>query len=64
MLLSRRSGYGTRGQKVVLWTNYFEFLPAPNLVLYPYHVNMSPAAIDRKLTQIVRLLLEYVSTAW
>ncbi len=41
----------------MLWTNYFEFLPVPNLVLYRYHVNVSPAAIGRKLTQIVRLLL-------
>ncbi|KAL9118826.1 MAG: hypothetical protein Q9187_004617 [Circinaria calcarea] len=54
----RRPGYGTRGQKVVLWTNYFELLPAPNLVLYRYHVNVLPAATGRKLTQIIRLLLE------
>ena len=42
----------------MLWTNYFELLPEPNLVLYRYHVNVSPAATGRKLTQIVRLLLE------
>ena len=42
----------------MLWTNYFELLPAPNLLLYRYRVDVSPAATGRKLIQIVRLLLE------
>lgn len=54
----RRPGYGTRGQKVVLWANYFELIPAPDMVLYRYHVAVQPSAVGKKLSQIIRLLLE------
>lgn len=54
----RRPGYGTRGQKVVLWANYFELIPAPNMVLYRYHVAVQPTVAGKKLTQVIRLLLE------
>jgi eukaryotic translation initiation factor 2C len=53
-----RPGYGTRGQKVVLWANYFELIPKPGLNLYRYDVRVVPTAAGRKLTQIVRLLLD------
>ncbi|KAL9131513.1 MAG: hypothetical protein Q9217_000592 [Psora testacea] len=53
-----RPGYGTKGQKVVLWTNYFEMIPHPDLCLYRYNVAVQPAATGKKLDQIVKLLLE------
>ncbi len=53
-----RPGYGTRGQKVVLWTNYFEMIPSPDLILYRYNVAVQPDAKGRKLSQIVKLLLQ------
>ncbi|MCJ1247072.1 hypothetical protein MMC30_004283 [Trapelia coarctata] len=54
----RRPGYGTRGRNVVLWANYFELIPAPDMVLYRYHVAVQPTAAGKKLSQIIRLLLE------
>lgn len=59
----RRPGYGTKGQPVTLWANYIELLANPNLVLYRYRVNVSPAMpgqdpTGQKLEQIVRLLIE------
>lgn len=53
-----RPGYGTKGEKVVLFTNYVELLPDPNLVLYRYNVAVLPSVQGKKLGQIVRLLLE------
>ena len=53
-----RPGYGTRGQNVLLWANYFELIPSPELLLYRYNVAIQPAAVGRKLSQIIRLLLE------
>ena len=53
-----RPGYGTKGQKVVLWANYFQLIPRSDLVLYRYHVNVQPAVTGRKLGQIIKLLLE------
>jgi eukaryotic translation initiation factor 2C len=52
-----RPGYGTRGEKVTLWTNYFELIPGPDLLLYRYHVAVDPAATGKLLSQIIRLLL-------
>ena len=54
----RRPGYGTRGQKVVLWTNYFELIPPPDLVLYRYNIGVQPAVVGKKLLQVIKLLLE------
>lgn len=59
-----RPGYGTRGDEVILFANYFELVTAPELILYRYSVHVEPEAKGRKLTQIVRLLLglpEYVT---
>lgn len=53
-----RPGYGTRGQKIILWTNYFEMIPSPDLLLYRYNVAVQPAATGKKLSQIIRLLLK------
>lgn len=52
-----RPGYGTRGPKITLWTNYFEITPSQKLVLYRYNVAVQPAATGKKLSQIIRLLL-------
>ena len=53
-----RPGYGTRGQKIILWTNYFEMIPSPDLLLYRYNVAVQPAATGKKLNQIIKLLLQ------
>ena len=53
-----RPGYGTRGRSIVLWANYFELMPPPNLVLYRYSVDVLPTAPGKKLRQIVRLLIQ------
>ena len=53
-----RPGYGTKGKKVVLWANYFEMIPGPNLLLYRYNVDVQPAATGKKLSQIIKLLLQ------
>ena len=53
-----RPGYGTRGQKIILWTNYFEMIPSPDLILYRYNVAVQPAATGKKLSQIIKLLLK------
>ncbi|KAI4102713.1 MAG: hypothetical protein LQ345_007359, partial [Seirophora villosa] len=53
-----RPGYGTRGQNVVLWANYFEMIPSPDLLLHRYNVRVQPDAAGKKLSQIVKLLLQ------
>ncbi|ELR02128.1 hypothetical protein GMDG_05287 [Pseudogymnoascus destructans 20631-21] len=53
-----RPAYGTRGKPVVLWANYFELAAAKNLVIYRYHVAISPEAKGRKLKRVIELLLE------
>lgn len=52
-----RPGYGTKGSKITLWTNYFEITPSEKLVLYRYNVAVQPAATGKKLSQIISLLL-------
>ncbi|ETS02811.1 RNA interference and gene silencing protein [Trichoderma reesei RUT C-30] len=54
----RRPAYGTKGAEVVLWANYVALTASPKLVLYRYDVSVTPAAAGRKLTQIIRLLLD------
>ncbi|OBT77828.1 hypothetical protein VF21_03237 [Pseudogymnoascus sp. 05NY08] len=53
-----RPAYGTRGKPVVLWANYFELDAAKKLVIYRYHVAVSPEAKGRKLKRVIELLLE------
>ncbi|POR34324.1 Protein argonaute 5 [Tolypocladium paradoxum] len=53
-----RPGYGTKGRTVVLWANYVALTASPKLVLYRYDISVSPAAAGKKLTQIMRLLMQ------
>ncbi|KAI1497536.1 Piwi-domain-containing protein [Biscogniauxia marginata] len=53
-----RPNYGTKGSSVVLWANYFALEAPSKLVLHRYDVSVAPAATGRKLTQIIRLLLQ------
>ena len=65
----RRPGFGTQGNKVILWANYFELVPPPDLELYLYTIkcitdgkkdnkgnDQEPAG--KKLKQVIKLLLE------
>lgn len=54
-----RPGYGHKGQRVVLFANYFHLKPKNGIVLYRYHVNVSPPATGKKLGRIVQCLLEH-----
>ena len=59
----RRPGFGTKGTNVVLWANYFEFVPPPNLVLYRYSITDvkdqgGKAPGGKKLKQVINLILE------
>ena len=61
----RRPGFGTKGTNVVLWANYFEFVPPPDLVLYRYRItevkeqgNNNKTATGKKLKQVINLILE------
>lgn len=64
--LPRRPAFGTRGKAVTLWTNYFELIPPPNLLLYRYDVKIwqptkkGPTLLQggKKLGQVFRLLLD------
>ncbi|KOS18839.1 Protein argonaute-2 [Escovopsis weberi] len=53
-----RPGYGTKGSGVTLWANYIAMTASPKLVLYRYDLSITPAVAGRKLTQVVRLLLD------
>ena len=54
-----RPSFGTQGRTATLWTNYFQVIPDPKLVLYRYHVDISPDVTQkRKRQQLVTLLLE------
>mgnify|MGYP001564986833 FL=1 len=53
-----RPAYGTRGKPVVLWANYFELAASKNLIIYRYHVAVTPEAKGRKLKRVIELLLE------
>lgn len=70
----RRPGYGTKGTNVVLWANYFEFVPPPDLVLHRYSITdvkeikkerkegdqkgADKAPVGKKLRRIINLILE------
>lgn len=54
-----RPGYGTKGKRVVLFANYFHLKPKSGIVLYRYHVDVSPPASGKKLGQIFQCLLEH-----
>ena len=61
----RRPGFGTQGKHVVLWANYFEFVPPPDLLLYRYSITEVKEQGDKgkepggkKLKQVIKLILE------
>jgi eukaryotic translation initiation factor 2C len=58
-----RPGYGTKGERVTLWANYFELIPSPDLLLYRYNVSMLPEAKGKLLSQVIRLLLALLDYA-
>jgi len=43
---------------VTLWANYVELDVSSALLLYRYNITVTPAAVGKKLNQIVRLLLQ------
>lgn len=58
-----RPGYGTCGEKVTLWSNYFQLTPSGNLTVYRYAVETQPNAkgakpVGRKLRRIFELLIQ------
>ena len=54
----RRPGYGMAGKPVILWANYVEMAVSPELKLHRYDISVSPSIVGRKLTQLIRLLLQ------
>jgi hypothetical protein len=53
-----RPGYGTMGQKITVYANYFRVQVAPELSLTRYNVEVNPEAKGRKLSRVIQLLLE------
>jgi eukaryotic translation initiation factor 2C len=47
-----------KGTKVVLTTNYVELLPASNMILHRYDMDITPDATGRKRHWVVQLLLQ------
>ncbi len=57
-----RPAYGTSGRRIVLRCNYFQVLPNPDLQIFRYHVEVTPAAnAARKRRRAFELLLETAS---
>ena len=57
--LPLRPGYGTKGEQIVLRTNYFHIIPEPELLFYRYNVEINPKLIGaRKRKRAFRLLLD------
>ena len=57
-----RPGFGTKGQKILLFANYFEMLPNPDATLYRYSVDITERAgkvpVGRKLNRVIELLID------
>lgn len=53
-----RPAYGTKGTPVALWANYYNIQPDKDLVIYRYHVSVSPEAKGGKLKRIFELLIQ------
>ncbi|KAI9780847.1 MAG: hypothetical protein M1839_006474 [Geoglossum umbratile] len=58
-----RPGYGTKGNPITLWANYFELVSNKDLVLYRYVVDVHPDAAGKaptggKLRRLFQLLIE------
>ena len=54
----QRPAFGTGGKPVTLWANYVHLAVDPKLVLYSYNISTEPSAAGKKLTQVIKLLLE------
>lgn len=52
-----RPGYGTRGEAVVLWANYFHLTASANADLCRYAVDITPEAKGKKAKRVIELLL-------
>jgi eukaryotic translation initiation factor 2C len=65
--MPQRPGYGTQGEKVLLWANYFEMVTNCDLLLFRYGIEIHPEGTARKptgkkLKRIIELLLvDYLS---
>ena len=59
--LASRPGYGTRGEQVLLWTNYMTVNAQAGAVLHCYNIKVTPEVTGGKLRQVVRLLLQHAS---
>lgn len=61
-LLPIRPAYGTQGDKILLWANYFEMLPNKSKIFHRYDVSMTSergeAPTGKKLQRCVRILLQ------
>lgn len=53
-----RPGFGTRGDKGIIWTNYFQLLVDDRLVFYRYEIEIQPEAVGRKRARIIELFLQ------
>jgi hypothetical protein len=53
-----RPGFGTRGERHVIWTNYYQLLVDPRLVFHQYHIDIRPKAVGRKRFRIIQLFLQ------
>jgi eukaryotic translation initiation factor 2C len=65
--MPQRPGYGTQGEKVLLWANYFEMVTNYDPLLFRYSIEIHPEGTARKptgkmLKRIIELLLvDYLS---
>ncbi|KAK1753780.1 ribonuclease H-like domain-containing protein [Echria macrotheca] len=53
-----RPAYGTKGQKLTLYTNYVAMISTPEKPVYRYALSFEPDVKGRKLVQVIRLLLQ------
>lgn len=53
-----RPAYGTKGVSVTLLANYIVLTASPEIILHRYDISVAPAAVGKKLIQIIRLVLE------
>lgn len=61
--MPQRPGYGTQGNKILLWANYFAMEAPKDLLLFRYSIELlydrsKGAPVGKKLKRIVELLLE------
>lgn len=54
----RRPGFGTRGERGIVWTNYFQLLVDDRLIFYQYDIEIQPKAVGRKRARIIELFFQ------